>query len=182
MTAIYNQAAYDNAVHSYIIMNAQKTFYRTYPDAGDLVNFIASQASFSTFYASLYDAFNRFGKLTEKQVMVARAGLEKAKARIQKREEDKQALNANRQWLGQEGEKLTVDVAVRKIIPISTVYGTSYIFIFEDEAKNVLIYRGNSKALYDVCEGDSVKLEATVGKHSVRDGVKQTIIQRPKLK
>jgi hypothetical protein len=50
----------------------------------------------------------------------------------------------------------------------------------EDADQNVFIYKGTSGALTDCYENDAVSLMATVKDHSEREGVKQTIIQRPK--
>jgi hypothetical protein len=56
----------------------------------------------------------------------------------------------------------------------------------EDADKNVVIYKGTSDAVGWSLEGqprgkgDSLTITATVKEHGVREGVKQTIIQRPK--
>ena len=58
------------------------------------------------------------------------------------------------------------------------MYGTNYIHICEDEHKNVVIYKGKS---YDFpLKGETATMTAVVKEHGVRDGVKQTVIQRPK--
>ena len=56
----------------------------------------------------------------------------------------------------------------------------------EDADKNVVIYKGNSDVIGWNPEGpvrskgDTFTITATVKDHGVRNGVKQTIIQRPK--
>ena len=54
---------------------------------------------------------------------------------------------------------------------------TIYISGLRDAAGNVAIYKGNNIA----DKGDVVSLRGTVKEHGVRDGVKQTIINRPHL-
>jgi hypothetical protein len=74
---------------------------------------------------------------------------------------------------------------VKKVVTLEGLqfngrHGFNYIFIMEDADQNVFIYKGTSGALTDCYENDAVSLMATVQEHSERDGVKQTIIQRPK--
>ena len=53
-----------------------------------------------------------------------------------------------------------------------------YIHICEDAQANVIIYKG--KADFPL-KGETATIVATVKEHGLREGVKQTIIQRPKL-
>jgi hypothetical protein len=55
------------------------------------------------------------------------------------------------------------------------MYGFSYINICRDADGNVVIYKGTQ----NWGKGTEVACMATVKDHAVRDGVKQTIIQRP---
>jgi hypothetical protein len=43
-----------------------------------------------------------------------------------------------------------------------------------------VIYKGNSSAVWELAEGEVVTLKASIKEHGVRNGVKQTLIQRPK--
>ena len=86
-----------------------------------------------------------------------------------------------RSHLGSVGEKLTVTLTVKHVVALDSIYGTSYIFICNDTTPeaNVIIYKGTSRTFPD--KGETATIIATVKEHGVRDGVKQTCIQRPKL-
>ena len=50
--------------------------------------------------------------------------------------------------------------------------------LVRDQAGNLLVYKG----LSDIGQqGETVTLKATVKEHNIRDGVQQTVIQRPKV-
>jgi hypothetical protein len=72
-----------------------------------------------------------------------------------------------------------VTLKVVHIIDIESNFGTIYINICEDADKNIIIYKGQAKGFPD--KGETATIIATVKDHGVRDGVKQTVIQRPKL-
>ncbi len=54
----------------------------------------------------------------------------------------------------------------------------TYYNIMKDAAGNVIVGKGTKR--YGE-KGDTIKVKATVVKHDVRDGVKQTVINRPKF-
>jgi hypothetical protein len=87
-------------------------------------------------------------------------------------------LDVTRQHIGTVGEKITVTLTTMHIVVLDGIYGTNYIFICEDADQNVIIYKGKSD--YFPNKGETATITATVKEHGVRDGVKQTIIQRPK--
>jgi hypothetical protein len=57
------------------------------------------------------------------------------------------------------------------------VYGVSHINICRDEAGNVIVYKGS----HGLEKGWRYVIKATVKAHDEREGVKQTIIARPKI-
>ncbi len=69
MSNIEHPAAYEAATLRNIINNASKTFYRTYPDAPEIVQFLGVNYGKNSFLTNLLDSLNTYGKLTEKQVM-----------------------------------------------------------------------------------------------------------------
>ena len=81
---------------------------------------------------------------------------------------------------------MTLTLTIGHIVVLDGAYGTSFIYIMEDADKNVVIYKGNSDAVGWTSEGtvrskgDTLTITATVKDHGVRNGVKQTVIQRPK--
>jgi hypothetical protein len=53
MSYVEHPAAYEAATKRNIISNANKTFYKTYPDAGDIVQFLINNSEKNTFYSNL---------------------------------------------------------------------------------------------------------------------------------
>jgi hypothetical protein len=187
---IENEAAYDRAIKRNIIANAQKTFERNTPDSAAILGCISDGRRYDeggyflgytdNFIGSLASAYDSFGKLSPAQCEAVRKIVAKQAERRLEWDNQQAALNAARQHIGAIGEKITITVTLKKCIAIDTMYGTSFINILEDASRNVIIYKGNSQALYGVNEGDIVTLAAVVKDHGVRDGVKQTVIARPK--
>ena len=76
------------------------------------------------------------------------------------------------------GEKATITLKVVHVVVLDGIYGTTYINICEDADNNTIIYKGNAKGFPE--KGETATVIATIKEHGVREGVKQTIIQRPK--
>jgi hypothetical protein len=185
---IEHEAAYANAVKRNIIANARKTFERTYADHEAVLGFIDAGREYGDygrvtykegFVGSLASAYDRFGKLTEGQVNAVRKCIVQREERRAEWADKQATLNANRQHLGTVGQKITMTITVVHIVVLDGIYGSNYIHICEDESKNVVIYKGKA---YDFpLKGETATVTATVKEHGVRDGVKQTVIQRPKV-
>jgi hypothetical protein len=180
-------ARYEAARKSYILASANKTFERTYPDFREVLDFIAFGRIYDDgncvgykdgFVGSLALAYDKFGKLTEGQVNAVRKCIAQRKERRAELADKQAALNASRQHLGVVGEKITLTLTVVHVVTLDGLYGPSYINICEDADKNVVIYKGNAKGFPNIDETATVT--ATVKEHGVRDGVKQTVINRPK--
>ena len=89
-----------------------------------------------------------------------------------------EAARANSQHIGNVGDKVTLTITIDRIVVIEGHYGTNYINIARDEQGNVLTYKG----LTDIgLKGETKTIKASVKEHTLYDGVKQTIIQRPKV-
>lgn len=193
---IENPVAYHNAVKSYIIANAQKTWRAKTDRAGEIESALTagiihnSYGDFmgyeDSFIGSMANAFYTWGKLSEKQCAAILKGIDAKATRKAEWANKEAALNASRNHLGEVGAKLTLILTICHIVVLDGAYGTSYIYIMEDADKNVVIYKGNSDSVALTSEGtvrskgDTLTITATVKDHGVRNGVKQTVIQRPK--
>lgn len=82
------------------------------------------------------------------------------------------------QHVGNVGEKISFDGVVEFVKGFDGMYGITWIHVIKDLVGNVLVYKG-TKRLAD--KGRQINLTAKVKSHGERDGVKQTIIERPKL-
>ena len=90
-----------------------------------------------------------------------------------------EAARANSQHIGEVGDKVTLTITVERIVVLkSEFYGDNYITIARDEAGNTITYKGR----VDIGgKGDVNTIKASVKEHTVYNGIKQTVIQRPKL-
>jgi hypothetical protein len=187
MSHIEHPAAYENAIKRNILMNANKTFYKTYPDANDIVSFLNANAEKNSFYLNLLGALNTYGKLTEKQVLAVRksiATLAERKAQWIAQAAEK---NTTRKFVGAEKKKITVTLTVKKEIVVDRPKfywadsGRSLLRICEDADGNVIVFSGNADF---PAEGETATITATVKMHRYYKQndieVPQTVIIRPK--
>ena len=192
---IENPAAYERAVRANIIANAQKTWRANTPRAAEIEDALHAgriDADYGRmtyaegFIGSLALAFDTYGKLTPNQCAAILKGIDSRAARRAEWADKQAATNANRQHLGTIGQKITLTLTLRKIIELEGMKfsrydsGITFLHILEDENQNVVIYKGTAAA-FAIDEGQTVTITATVKEHGVRNEVKQTVIQRPKL-
>jgi len=86
---------------------------------------------------------------------------------------------ANSQHIGAVGDKVTLTITVERIIVLhSEFYGNNYITIARDEAGNAITYKGKTSI---GGKGDINTVKASIKEHTVYNGIKQTVIQRPKV-
>lgn len=186
---IDNPVAYERATKARIIANANTTFRRTYLDYAEIESFLADGREYNDFgdfkcykdgfVGSLASAYDNFGKLSEKQVLAVRKSIEQRKARKAEWADQKALLDAKREHIGTVGEKVTLTLTCVHIITLESAYGTTFINICEDADKNTIIYKGNAIGFPN--KGETATIKATIKEHGVRNGVKQTVIQRPKV-
>ena len=171
-----------------IIANARKTWTANTVRANEIIDAIDAGRSYDGygnvsyeegFMGSMARAFDTYGKLSPKQSEAILKGIDARAAKKAEWDSEEAALNAKRAHIGAIGQKVTMTLTTVHIIVLDGMYGTNYIHICEDEDQNVVIYKGKS---FDFpAKGHTATMTATVKDHGVRDGVKQTVIQRPKL-
>ncbi len=79
------------------------------------------------------------------------------------------------EFVGTVGERQAFSLKVIIIVELESMYGSSYLHVCRDDNQNIIIYKGSQYW----GSGAEVTCTAKVKEHGVRDGVKQTIIQRP---
>lgn len=84
------------------------------------------------------------------------------------------------QHVGTVGERRDWELIVRHVLRFETDFGWMYIHLMVDNAGNVVVGKF-SKALAGADEGKRIRIKATVKSHGEREGVKQTVVNRPKL-
>lgn len=88
----------------------------------------------------------------------------------------KRVANASSEFVGAVGDKVTLNLTIERVISMDTPYGISYMTIARTEG-NVIVYRGSARLGR---QGEQVTIKATIKEHTFWQGVKQTIILRPK--
>lgn len=87
-------------------------------------------------------------------------------------------------YIGAEGDKVTMTGTVTKALAVETNYGfhpeTSILLIVED-GPTVLKTFTKAAWAFDIDQGDTITVTATVKKHADYKGTKQTVVNRPKL-
>jgi hypothetical protein len=200
MAFIQDEVAYNNAVNRNIWQNANKTFHRTFERSGEVEGWLIN-IEFDKFWSkndfalSLAKAYDLYGKLTEGQYNAVCKIIDKQAARQAewdaKREADKNAKNATLEHVGVVGERMQFELTVVAVIeydrPKFHYYdsGVGHITIMEDAAGNKVVYMNTLGEKIDdngympAEKGDTVLFMAKVKNHGVRDGAKQTVVQRP---
>lgn len=186
---IENPVAYENAIKRNIIANAQKTWRANTERASEIESALIAGISYNNrgdfkgynddFMGSMAEAFYTYGKLSPKQSEAILKGIDARAARKAEWADKKAAIDATRAFVGTVGEKITLTLKVVHIVELDGSFGTVYINICEDADNNTIIYKGNAKGFPE--KGETATITATVKEHGVRNGVKQTVIQRPKL-
>lgn len=110
------------------------------------------------------DMANRMKAPTERQI-------ELVNGEVAKRQQ-----NATSAHIGAIGDRIEINGTIERVVSIETHFGIKNINIIRCNG-NVVVYRGN----YLGSKGEPVRMMATVAEHGERDGIKQTIVQRPKI-
>ena len=186
-TVIDNPHAYEAAIHRNILNNAKKTWRETTERSGEIEDAIEAGRLFDCgvlrgyedgFMGSMAAAFDRFGKLTEKQCAAILKGID---ARAAKRAEwaaTRAAAAAASTHIGTLGQRITLTLTCDHVIEFDGMYGSVYINLLRDQDGNRIVYKG-SKWLID--KGSTANVKATIKDHGERDGERQTIIARPTI-
>lgn len=87
------------------------------------------------------------------------------------------------EWISNKGRRIDIVGTVKKIRTFSR---PAFHYYDDGVGYMTLIMAGNDQVIYwgklaDVNEGDAVKVRATIKDHSIKDGIKQTVINRPAL-
>lgn len=98
------------------------------------------------------------------------------------------AVNSNH--VGEVGKMENIeDLSIQFIKAFDGYYGIVFIYLFKDRRGNVVVYKGSKRLRSgsnpyldrDLCVGDEVNLRCKIKAHGEREGVKQTLIERPKV-
>lgn len=186
--------AYAAATRRAIIANAQKTFHKTHPEADRLVEYLRDN-TWSDFARTLLDAYNTYGKLSEKQLDAIRGMERKSRERAVAKAELAAAAAAKAAALGYAyavGAKVKLTLTVVRAFyidhPKFHYYdsGRTLVRVMKCGEGREYCYRGDAWLSHDdrtqACmEGDVEELTFTVKSLGDYKGTPVTYIARPKL-
>lgn len=93
-------------------------------------------------------------------------------------EQTKKADAARSDYLGTVGGKIELEGTVVVLKVYSGRFGDTYFHVIKDDNGNVVFYKGTKKL---GGRNQKIRIDAKVKAHNLREGVKQTIIERPKF-
>jgi len=182
-SCVENASAYEAAIVRNIRANARKTFLKR-DRAHEVLNWIHSGRS--EFAVSLWDAYQTYGKLTDKQFAAVLKCIDTAAAKKAEWETKRMEVAALGQYVGEAGGKLALEnVKVEAVITVAAAAFSYYdrdsqeIYLLRDANGNRLVFR--TKAEVGIAKGDVVNLTAKVKQHKDFRGEKQTVINRAKF-
>ena len=168
---------YYGAIDSYKRQNAAKGKLRVWveqvADAQAIVDFVQYQDG--GFLGNMNEAIRNYGSLTDGQANAVRKIMADQDQRNAKWAAERAAEAAASDWVGVVGERMAFEVTVQHVISFETEFGYTHINICKDADKNVVVYKGSNAWE----KGSTITCQAKVKEHGEREGVKQTIIQRP---
>lgn len=179
-TVPYDEDAYERAIRQRIRMNARKgreaRWFAEDESRRELAVTITNRGYDrpDSFFGRLAESLNEWGSLTPNQEAAVRRILAEDEARKAARHEEE----AKSEWVGEVGKRLDFELTVKFVTSYEGAYGTTYVHGFRDAAGNTLVHKGSWLGLE---KGQVVKLKATVKDHSTYQGVKQTLLARPKV-
>jgi hypothetical protein len=142
----------------------------------------AAKGGFADLIEKFATDLRECGGLSDKQTEIVRNAMNRQgqfnAERDAKLAEKRAHEAATSNWIGTEGERREFELDIQWVKIFEGIYGTSYIHGLKDLGGNVVIYKG-SNCLGE--KGERVRIKATIKEHSERDGVKQTVIARPKV-
>ena len=185
---IENEAAYSAAIKRNIIGNAQKTWLAntarseeifTAVNAGRIIDEQYGHMCYAdNFLGSMAHAVDTYGKLTEKQSAAVLKGIDARQVKLEQWAQERAARDAASKWIGEVGKRIELTLTVNHVVTLCGDYGMTFINLCRDDFGNAVVYKGSNDLKF---HGDKVTVKATIKAHETRDGVKQTIIARPKI-
>jgi hypothetical protein len=136
---------------------------------------------FNDLIEKLAQDLRECGGLSDKQTEIVRKAManqdrfnEERKAKFAEANARDAAISKH---LGSVGERRNFELDIQWVKAFEGMYGTSYMHGMKDLGGNVVIYKGSNKLGE---KGDRVMIKASIKEHGEREGVKQTVIARPK--
>jgi hypothetical protein len=191
-TIIEDEVAYQAAVARKIKENGRKTREKNFraecPDWEAILTFIEANSA-NKFWHDVNQGVREYGAPRPKIIEIVRERL----AQTEAKKAEWKARDARSEHISEVGKKIEVEAVVTFRTSFEGFYGWVDITGFR-VGDNVIIHKGKAPEvpsdeindqwgkpeMVPVKKGDRVMLKATVKDHGEREGVKQTIVTRPK--
>ena len=140
--------------------------------AQEIIQFVASyDEDEEGFFSAVKKGIWKYGRPTENMRNAIVKVLDKRAAQAA----EWAAKDGKCEFVGELGTRQDFNLIVKHVVELESMYGITWLHICRDSDENVIIYKGSQNWGKDA----QVSCAAKVKEHGVRDGVKQTIIQRP---
>ena len=186
---IENPYKYQLAIERNILANAKKTWRKNNPRHEEIENAVGKGRVFNdhgdlvgyddNFIGSMACAMDKYGKLTPAQTEAVLKGIDARAAKKAEWKSKTAAEKAASEWIGEVGKRVELALTCYHVVTLESHYGVSFLHLCKDPNGNTVVYKG-SCALFPI-KGEAKLVKATIKDHGVRDGVKQTVISRPKI-
>lgn len=201
-TFIENEEAYERAIERRIrenrIKGGRTRWFAAHDDAGTLYDWLYGIGEFEptwndqdrridhplSFYArgefmcKMRESLEGWGGLTDGQHAAVAKSFAAAKVKLAEREAERMVqhtIDSGTQYVGVVGERRVFELTVERTVSFENDFGWTHINVCRDADNNIVVYKGSK--LWE--KNSTVNCKATVKLHSMRDGVPQTLIQRP---
>ena len=84
-------------------------------------------------------------------------------------------------FVGEIGDKISIEVTVDRVTGYETQWGFTSVYIMVDADGNIFVWKTSTDALDDADKGSHVKLNGKIKDHSEYKGIKQNILTRCKV-
>ena len=97
------------------------------------------------------------------------------------------AADSTSEWVGAVGDKIQMELTLKRTTNFDTQYGTTYVHTFEDSEGNLFVWKSSTVDLFDYGNqkyydaGTKFNVRGTIKDHSSYNGIKQTLITRCKI-
>ncbi len=143
--------------------------------AAETIAFISESTEPSEFMENLR-VIARLGYVREKHAGLAAAMVVAFDRELTRRAERAAALVS--EYVGTEGERIVLDLTVKRTKIIEGAYGITTLVTFADAAGNDLVWFASGDVTDDYADDSAHHVKATIKRHGERNGRKQTTLSR----
>ncbi len=86
------------------------------------------------------------------------------------------------EWIGEEGQRLDLELKIINSFEFDGFYGTSFVNKLKDSEGNIFVWITSSDLEYMYGDGTLIKMTATIKEHSTFRDEKQTVLTRCRIK